>query len=394
MEISRREFVAGGAAIAALELAGCGGHRLPGVPAPPEVETLRAVAARQGLLAGCAVQVRHLCDDPGYAALVSQQAGIVVDESALKMGPLRPSPTTYFFDDADFLFAFAKKNKMQVRGHNFVWHEQVPKWFESYVTQANAERVLVEHIEHVAGRYAGRVHSWDVVNEAIQIKDGLPGGFRNSVWQKLLPGHGGAVPGYIEIAFRTARRVDPKAMLVYNDYGIEAEDKASEAKRRAVMDLLRGMQARGIPLDALGVQSHLTAGSREASGPEYAYGPGLRTMMAEARAMGLKVLLTEMDVNDGKLPSGVATRDEAVAKIYGNYLQTVLAEEAVIAVLTWGITDRYTWLDYSRKRDDNLPQRCLPFDADIRATPAFFAEREALADAVKRSTIAAKRNKA
>jgi endo-1,4-beta-xylanase len=384
MQFSRREFVAGGAALAALELAGCGHVRGPGLPAPPEVETLRAVAVRRGLLAGCAVQVRHLRDDAAYAALVGQQAGIIVEESALKFGPLRPSPTEYFFDDADFLFAFAKKHKQKVRGHNFVWHQQVPKWFESYVTQANAERVLVEHIERVGGRYKGRVHSWDVVNEAIEIKDGLPGGFRNSSWQKLMPGKG-AVPAYIEIAFRTARRVDPKAMLVYNDYGIEAEDAASAKKRAAVLALLRAMQARGIPVDALGVQSHLAAGSKEAWGPQYAYGPGLMAMIAAVRAMGLKVLLTEMDVNDRALPAEVTSRDAAVAATYGGYLHQALADEAVIALLTWGITNKYTWLDYGfQQREDKLPQRCLPFDTEMQATPAFFAERDAIDGAAKR----------
>jgi endo-1,4-beta-xylanase len=355
------------------------------MPAPPEVETLRAVGVRRGILAGCAVQVQHLRDDPAYAALVGQQAGIIVEESALKFGPLRPSPTEYFFDNADYLFEFAKKHKQKVRGHNFVWHRQVPKWFDSYVTAANAEHVLVEHIERVGGRYAGRVHSWDVVNEAIETKDGMKGGFRNSAWLKLLPGDGVAVPGYIEIAFRTARRVDPKAMLVYNDYGIEAEDGASEAKRQAVLALLRAMRQRGIPVDGLGVQSHLSAGSREASGPRYAYGQGLQKMIAEARAMGLKVLLTEMDVNDNKLPAGIATRDTAVAATYGGYLRQALADEAVIALLTWGITDKYTWLNYEGKREDNLPQRCLPFDADMNAAPAFFAEREALDNAAKRN---------
>lgn len=385
MSFSRREFVAGAAAAAALELTGCGRQHAPGVPATPESETLRAAGARHGILAGCAVQVQHLRDDPMYAALVSQQAGIIVDESALKMGPLRPAPTEYFFDNADYLFEFAKKNKQKVRGHAFVWHRQVPNWFESYMTQANAERVLVEHIERVGGRYAGRVHSWDVVNEAIEIPDHMKGGFRNSSWLKLLPGDGVAVPGYIDIAFCTARRVDPKAMLVYNDYGIEAEDTASVKKRAAVMALLRGMQARGIPVDALGVQSHLSAGSRQAFSPEYAYGPGLRTMIAEVRAMGLKVLLTEMDVNDRKLPGPVAERDAAVAATYGGYLREVLADEAVIALLTWGITDKYTWLDYGfQQREDKLPQRCLPFDSQMQATPAFFAERDALAGTTRR----------
>jgi len=361
-----------------MELAGCAHPGKPGGPVPPDVETLRVAGARRGLLAGCAVQVHHLRDDPAYAALVAQQAGIVVDESALKFGPLRPSPTEYFFDDADYLFEFAKKHKQKVRGHNFVWHQQIPSWFASYVTSANAERVLVEHIEHVGGRYAGRVHSWDVVNEAILLSDNLPGGFRKSGWQVVLPGKDAAVPAYIEIAFRTARRVDPKAMLVYNDYGIEADDAASVKKRAAVMALLRNMQSRGIPVDALGVQSHLTAGSRDAFGPEYAYGSGLRAMIAEARRMGLKVLLTEMDVNDRKLPADTAARDAAVAATYGGYLREALADEAVVALLTWGITDKYTWLSYDRKRDDKLPQRCLPFDSQMNAAPAFFAERDAI----------------
>jgi len=365
--------------MAALELAGCGHVRAPGLPAPPDVGTLRVVGARHGILAGCAVQVQHLRDDAAYALLVGQQAGIIVDESALKMGPLRPAPTEYFFDNADFLFAFAKKHKMKVRGHNFVWHEQMPKWFDSYVMAANAEHVLVEHIERVGGRYAGRVHSWDVVNEAIEIKDGLKGGFRNSPWQKLLPGHDSEVPGYIEIAFRTARRVDPKAMLVYNDYGIEAEDEASAKKRAAVLALLRAMQARGIPVDALGIQSHLVAGSRQAFSPEYAYGAGLQGMIREARGMGLKVLLTEMDVSDRKLPAPVTERDAAVAATYGGYLREALADEAVIALLTWGITNKYTWLDYGyQQREDKLQQRCLPFDAEMQATPVFFAMRQAI----------------
>jgi endo-1,4-beta-xylanase len=150
------------------------------------------------------------------------------------------------------------------------------------------------------------------------------------------------------------------------------------------MTLLRNMQARGIPVDALGVQSHLTAGSREAFGPEYAYAAGLRAMISEARKMGLKVLLTEMDVNDHKLPASVPERDAAVAATYGGYLRQALADEAVIALLTWGITDKYTWLNFEDTRSDKLPERCLPFDAEMQATPAFFAERDALSGVPKR----------
>lgn len=333
--------------------------------------TLRHAGAARGLLVGCAVQVRRLRDTPDYTDLVKQQAGILVAESEFKFGPLRPTPTTFYFDDADFLVHFAEANDMKLRGHNFVWHRSLPPWFASYVTPQNARQVLVNHIETVAGRYKGKIHSWDVVNEAIQISDGLPYGMRNSPWQKVLP-------DYIDVAYRTARRVDPHAILVYNDYGIEGEDEQSAAKRAAVLALVRGMQQRGVPIDAVGIQSHIAAG------PGHVYGPALTRFMKDVQALGLGILLTEMDVNDRGLPADIPTRDAAVARTYAGYLQTTLANPAVIALLTWGITDRYTWLDHEDSRKDGLPERCLPFDPDLKPVPAFYAEVSALQHAPAR----------
>ncbi len=334
--------------------------------------SLRDAGAARGLLIGCAVAVWRLKSDPAYAELVKAQAGIVVAENDFKFGPMRPSMTEFNFKAADELAAFAAANGMKLRGHNFVWHRQLPGWFEAQVTAANAEQVLVKHIETVGGRYAGRIHSWDVVNEAVQVSDGLPGGMRNSPWQKVLGGEG-PVPKYIEVAFRTARRVDPKALLCYNDYGIEAEDEGSAKKRAAVMGLLRAMQAKGVPVDALGVQSHIAAGGGAV------YGAGLKAMIAEARAMGLKVLVTEMDVNDRALGPEIALRDAAVARTYESYLKTVVSDPAVVAVLTWGITDKYTWLNGEDARKDGVAERPLPFDAEMKAKPAVGAIRQAFA---------------
>jgi len=317
--------------------------------------------------------------DPLYAALVKAQAGIVVEESAFKFGPMRPSMTTFNFTIADELAEFAAANGMKLRGHNFVWHRQLPWWFGEQVTRKNARQVLVEHIEKVGGRYAGKIHSWDVVNEAVLVEDGLPGGMRDSPWQRLLGGENfgsGAgmttVPEYVELAFRTARRVDPKALLIYNEYGIEGENAWSAKKREAVLELLRVMQVKGVPVDGLGVQSHVTAGAGDV------YGPGLVAMIAEVRKMGLKVLVTEMDVNDRALGPDVAVRDAAVAEVYGSYLKTVLADPAMIAVLTWGITDKYTWLNGEDSRTDKLPERPLPFDAELRAKAAVGAIRQSV----------------
>lgn len=356
VRVSRREFVGG---VAAAGVAGWVGGRNAWGQAG--AETLRAAGVGRGLLVGCAVQTHRLRDTPDYNALVRDQAGIVVAESEFKFGPLRPTPTTYFWTDADYLAKFAEDNGMKLRGHNFVWHRQLPTWFESYVTPANAEKVLVDHIDTVGGRYKGKIQSWDVVNEAIQVDDGLPGGLRNSPWQKVLP-------GYIDIAFRTARKTDPKAMLVYNDYGIEGEDAKSAAKRAAVLELVRGMQKRGVPIDAVGIQSHLSVG------PEHVYGAGLRAFMTTVQGMGLKLLLTEMDVNDRALGPDVAERDAAVAKVYADYLALTLENPAVVALLTWGITDRYTWLNGEGARKDGKKERCLPFDAELQPTAAFAAE--------------------
>jgi endo-1,4-beta-xylanase len=374
---TRREFARSAAALAtAAALPRLSRAQVPGsLPEPaapkPAAATLRGAGAPRGILVGCAVTTHRLRDTPEYAALIKQQAAIVVAETEFKFGPLRPSPDSFFFDDADYLARFAAENNMKLRGHNFVWHRQLPAWFVSYVTPQNAEQVLVRHIETVGGRYAGKIHSWDVVNEAIQVSDNLPGGMRNSPWQKVLP-------GYIDIAFRTARGVDPHAILVYNDYGIEGEDEGSAKKRAAVLALVRGMQQRSVPIDAVGIQSHLSAG------PGHVYGPGLAAFMNELRGMGLKLLLTEMDVNDRELPAAIPARDAAVAQVYADYLHTTLKNPAVVALLTWGITDRFTWLNHEDNRKDGQPERCLPFDADLKPTPAFDAEIQALRAAAPR----------
>jgi endo-1,4-beta-xylanase len=326
---------------------------------------LRSHAATKGLLTGFAVQSRLLRTDAAYAALVKEQASMIVAEGEMKMGPLRPTPETYFFDDADYLLDFAEKNGIKLRGHNLCWHRQLPKWFAAYATKENARGLLEAHIATVAGRYAGRLHSWDVVNEAIELKDGRPDGLRESPWLRLVG------PDYVEIAFKAARRADPQALLTYNDYGIEAEWSGDEAKRQAVLMMLRRMRARQVPIDAVGIQSHISAGSNAK------YGPGLMKFIASVRELGMQVFVTEMDVNDRGLAPDIALRDAAVATAYEGYLNTVLADPVLTVVMIWGVTDKFTWLNHEDSRTDKLPERSLLFDADYRAKPSFFAVRDA-----------------
>lgn len=392
MRASRRDFLVaaarlgtGAATASVLPLATVGrayaGAHTAKVPASvaaaPESVTgaasLGAAGAAHGLLYGCAVNMDALSADVAYTTLICDQCRIVVAENAMKWGALRPAADRFRFDEADAFVAFAEANRMKIRGHNLVWHEGNPKWLDAEATTANARGLLVKHIETVVGRYAGRMHSWDVVNEAIDVADGRPDGLRNSPWLRLIG------EDYIELAFRTAREADPQALLTYNDYGLEPETREGDRKRMSAIEMLRRMVARRVPVDAVGVQSHIAASAAQAKGTGPEYGAGLMGFIAAARELGLQVFITEMDVDDRALAADVAERDAAVAAAYKQYLDLVLADPAVRLVLTWGITDRYTWLDHDQSRADGKPERPLPFDAEGKATPAFFAVRGALA---------------
>jgi endo-1,4-beta-xylanase len=330
--------------------------------------SLKQHAQANSLLAGAAVNVQLLATDDIYARILAEQYSILVAENAMKWQSLRPAPDKYAFEQGDALVAFAEQHKIKVRGHNFVWHEAIPDWFASTVTKENARQFLVDHIMTVGGHYKGKMHSWDVVNEAVLPKDGRPDGLRKSPWMVLLG------PDYLDIAFRTARQADPHALLTYNEYGVEYDNDEDTERRVVTLQLLRRLKAANVPLDAVGIQSHIKAGS------PFTIGQGLRDYMASIRQMGLKIFITELDVNEDDLPyDDVDRRDHAIAETYRNYLGTVLAEPAVTAVLTWGVSDNHTWLNSGpthHKKQPDRPQRSLPFDNAYQPKEAFFAIRD------------------
>lgn len=346
----------------------------PPAQLPPETvalqgtASLRSTARQHGLIAGAAVVPGTLHSDPALGNLVADQCGILVPEGALKWRALRPSATTYDFHEADALFAFAAAHNQLVRGHTLAWHNSVPDWMHALPPGTDVRRLFVEHIQTVMGRYRGKVHSWDVVNEAILPADRQPGSLRNSYWYQAVG------PDYIDLAFRTARAADPHAKLTYNDYGVEMDSPEDTVRRAAILELLRGMQQRGVPLDAVGIQSHLKAAS------PFTVGAGLRNYIAAIGAMGLDVYLTELDVNEDDIASNdMATRDRLVAQTYRDFLAVALAQPSVKLLLTWGVSDRRTWLNDGpthHRKQPNRPQRSLPFDAQYRPTPAFFALRD------------------
>ena len=327
--------------------------------------SLAARAVRTKLPYGCAVVPEMLGVDKEYTRAIVEQCSMLVAERSMKWGPLRPTPNTFDFAAADKLMAFAAEHKMQVRGHNLCWHQALPSWFASTVNKQNAEKILVQHIQTVAGRYAGKIHSWDVVNEAVHPEDGLRNGMRNSPWMQLLGER------YIDIAFQTARAADPHALLTYNDYDIEYETPQQERKREAVLALLHRMRQRSVPIDAAGVQSHLHAGTKNY------FGGGLKHFMKEAHKLNLQVFITELDVDDSHVIGSEGAREQAVADVYKDYMDRMLQYPWMTAALTWGITNRFTWLNHQHPRTDGAQQVPLPLNANYQPTPAFFALREA-----------------
>jgi len=346
------------------------------MPSIGGADSLRAHAEGVGLHFGFAV-VPELLDMEGartqstndpYTRAVIAQADILVAENAMKWSSLRPTSTTFDFTQADKLFDFAALCGQLVRGHNLCWHEQLPSWFAKTATRENAQALLTQHIQIVAGRYVGRVQSWDAVNEAVHIPDGRADGLRKSPWLDLIG------PEYVEMVFATAALADPQAKLTYNDYDIELDTPEQTAKRGQVLMLVRRLHARGVPIGAVGIQSHL-----QATGP--APGAGLIGFVRELAGMGIEVYVTEMDVNTHLLPGASEAQDAAVAEVYRNYLALVLPEPNVKAVLTWGISDAHTWLNESSQpwavRADGSRQRPLPLDEGYQPKAAFYAMRTA-----------------
>jgi endo-1,4-beta-xylanase len=335
---------------------------------------LRDRAAAKGIIYGAAAFKSRLSSDQEFATRFARECAILVPEGELKWQDLRPDPDRFNFAPADWLAEFARTHNMLFRGHTLVWHEALPKWFAIKANRQNAEQIMLEHISTVVGHYAGKIHSWDVVNEAVLPKDGRSDGLRNTPWLELLG------PDYIDIAFRAAAQADPKALLVYNDHWLEYDLPECQARRVAVIKLLERLKSRGSPVQALGIQAHLFAAEKR-------FNPTvLRNFLRDVADLGLKILITEMDVADKNLPLDIPVRDRLIAEVYEDYLSVVLDEPAVIAVLTWGLSDRYTWFPYSklRLRDDKAPSRPLPLDTELNRKLAWNAIARAFDKAPRR----------
>jgi endo-1,4-beta-xylanase len=348
-------------------------HAADALPKPG----LDALARAKGLRFGTAIGGRTFAD-PRYRALVLAECGVIVPENELKWYVIRArGPQAFDFGPADRLADFARKNRLEMRGHTLLWHH--PKWFPAWVATydfgarpaVEAERMLTEHVQALVGRYGGLIHSWDVVNETVDAATGKP---RETAFTKAM----GDPLAPVDLAFRAARAADPKAQLVYNDY--MSWEAGHEAHRAGVLRLLEGFRKRGVPVDALGVQSHIgTDNNQPTAGFDTRHVRDWRRFLDEVVGMGYGLVITEFDVHDNGLPADVAIRDSGVASFAKDYLDVMLSYRQMQQVLAWGLVDKYSWLQQRWARPDGLPKRPTLYDDDYR--PKLL--REAVAAALR-----------
>jgi len=328
----------------------------------PPAETLRQAAEPHHILIGAAANPACL-NEPEYANILGSEFSQLQPENAMKFGPIHPRPDTdrqpYDFSDADALVAFAKAHNMAVRGHTLVWHNQVPLWItKGTYSPSQLATILQDHIATVMARYASKVYAWDVVNEAFNDD----GSMRHTVWYDQ-PGIGaGSGTAYIEQALRWAHAADPKAKLFYNDYDAEEVNKKSDA----IYAMAEDFKKRGVPLDGVGFQAHL---SLKFGDPEKL--ALFAKNMQRFADLGLELHITELDIrlNDSSPPSLVAQ-----AKLYGEITTLCVQQPSCKLLQAWGFTDKHSWIPGFYKGQG----WALLWDDKYQKKPAYSTVRNAL----------------
>ncbi len=346
-------------------------------PTSAESTSLKAVFAKS-FTVGAALNIDQFEErDTAGVRIITSQFNTISPENVLKWEHVHPGLDKYDFGPSDRYVDFGTRNKMFVVGHTLVWHSQVPRWvFQDAQGQPVGRDTLLarmrDHIMTVVTRYKGRIHGWDVVNEALD-EDGT---LRKSPWLNIIG------DDFIIKAFQYAHEADPAAELYYNDYSLE-----NPAKRAGAVRLIQSLQAAGVPVKAIGMQGHL-----KMDWPSVGLEDSTITMFA---ALGVKVHITELDIdvlpratggNSADISQRAAARaaldpyaaglpdsvSQALAKRYEEIFAVYQRHAAVIDRVTfWGVADGDSWLnDWPVRGRTAYP---LLFDRNHLPKPAFHA---------------------
>ncbi|MEU4446688.1 endo-1,4-beta-xylanase [Actinosynnema sp. NPDC050801] len=300
-------------------------------PASTTAATLKDAASISGRLFGAAAAA-NLLRDAEYVATLNREFNQLTPENEMKWDFIEPNRGLFNYAAADRLVSHAESQGMTVRGHALVWHSQLPAWVQNMNSPGQLLTAVHNHISNVASHFSGRVAYWNVANEAFD--DTSRAARRNSVFQRLLG------DAWIEEAFRATRAADPTAKLCYSDYFIEGQNPKSDA----VYALVKDFKSRGVPIDCVGFQAHLTSGAVPAD---------MRANLQRFADLGVDVHLTELDIAG----SGTAQADS-----YAQVVRSCLAVSRCTVITLSGVTDKFSW---------RVSQTPLLFDRYYTKKPAY-----------------------
>jgi endo-1,4-beta-xylanase len=271
------------------------------------------------------VGTSHLSDANFTSA--AKEFNFVTPENEMKWDTTEATQGTFNYAPGDQIVTFAMQNNMKVKGHTLVWNKQLPSWVTSLTTASDVSSAMTDHITKLVTHFKGQVVAWDVVNEAWTTPNMMATGTAtlvNDVFYQYLGS------GYIDTAFQAARQADKNVLLFYNDYCIEGMND----KSTAVYNMVSSMIQRGIPIDGVGMQMHYGTFQNAPSAADFAQN------LKRFTDLGIKVVLSEMDLD---CCDGFTVAQEGT--VYHDIVAACVNNPGCWAITTWGISDKYSWLN-------------------------------------------------
>jgi endo-1,4-beta-xylanase len=327
---------------------------------------LKDIRSSNGRLIGAVIDKWQL-QDPKILSLVLRNFNLIT-LGKLKWGFLRPSPLGFDWSESDWMATFCTTNGLAMHGHNLCWNASNPEWLKLTLTPSNATMLLTTHITTVMQRYAGQISSYDVVNEPVATWMGHRDGLYKGPWLDALG------ESYIDIAFDAAKRADPAALRVLNIAHVEQPGSGSDLARACTLGLVERLLKRGVPVQAIGFESHLSGRSPVTSSPSREH------FIAALRQFGLKIILTELDVDDTWIEGDIPSRDRVVAQCYEEYLADLIPQAHPSRIILFSATDQRNWYDAlsASARRDQKGHRPGIFDASLAPKLSYTAVANAL----------------
>ncbi len=305
--------------------------------------------------------------------LLTRHFNALTAENVMKPNAFAQSKGSYSFDRVDSLLG--QLPGFAIHGHVLVWHSQSAAWLNNGLNRAQAKANMEEYIGRVAGHFAGKVISWDVVNEAfVDGIGGSPGDWRNhlrkdSAWYKAYAngaGSGESGADYIYDAFVLARQADPAAVLYYNDF-----NETMPGKRKVIAQMTeelntkwatdpRNTEPERLLIEGLGMQSHYFTEDLNVSDVEATIERFIET--------GCEISVTELDIPAGnwtRMHKLDAETEKKQAQLYAQLFQIYKKySEHITRVTLWGLEDTASW------RRQGEP---LLFDGSFNPKPSYYA---------------------